>query len=347
MNERTNLKEVTEYINRLLEEVINTNDFQSFDETLAVIASHSTITDTNNQVEFERFLLDLVVSIERSTELNWFEKSGFFSVLLKNLKSCSEEALAIAKIYMVDHLVAPEHNCSTLQKEELDDYLLENSYDFLFISIHGFNEKFTNPLIRPIDIDFYFRHMFILDPNYAASEWDDLAQIYKNTSELNDNDKLYYKLIFQDIPSELKSCLNDDNYIKLVINYPELCKATAEQNPEHIPYIINQSLRKKLADDEDLGDYLEMIFADKFDRDKFNSYFKDYETNDALHREVYQPNLCTVIQFPPLDDDFALDDYDDIWAENDFRHGNYNSIGRGDYWDSNGIHWDENDNILD
>ena len=38
MNERTNLKEVTEYINRLLEEVINTNDFQSFDETLAVIA---------------------------------------------------------------------------------------------------------------------------------------------------------------------------------------------------------------------------------------------------------------------------------------------------------------------
>lgn len=119
MNERTNLKEVTEYINRLLEEVINTNDFQSFDETLAVIASHSTITDTNNQVEFERFLLDLVVSIERSTELNWFEKSGFFSVLLKNLKSCSEEALAIAKIYMVDHLVAPEHNCSTLQKKSL------------------------------------------------------------------------------------------------------------------------------------------------------------------------------------------------------------------------------------
>ena len=431
MNERTNLKEVTESIKKLLEEAIYRNDFQTFDETLAVVASHSTITDTNNQVEFERFLLDLVAYIERSTELNWFEKSGFFSVLLKNLKSCSEEALAIAKIYMVDHLVAPEHNCSTLQKEELDDYLLENSYDFLFeradnlkllyISIHGFNEKFTNPLIRPIDIDFYFRHMFILDPNYAASEWDDLAQIYKNTSELNDNDKLYYKLIFQDIPSELKSCLNDDNYIKLVINYPELCKATAEQNPEHIPYIINQSLRKKLADDEDLGDYLEMIFADKFDRDKFNTYFKDYETNDALHREVYQPNLCTVIQFPPLDDeilasmglnvtldefyyryieqlstedpsitirvdiddyldfiasgnyisededddfdeddddeveeeddddddDFALDDYDDIWSKNDFRHGNYNSIGRGDYWDSNGIHWDENDNILD
>ena len=46
-----------------------------------------------------------------------------------------------------------------------------------------------------------------------------------------------------------------------------------------------------------------MIFADKFDRDKFNAYFKDYETNDALHREVYQPNLCTVIQFPPLDDE--------------------------------------------
>lgn len=85
MNERTNLKEVTESIKKLLEEVINTNDFQSFDETLAVIASHSTITDTNNQVEFERFLLDLVVSIERSTELNWFEKSGFFPFFSKIL----------------------------------------------------------------------------------------------------------------------------------------------------------------------------------------------------------------------------------------------------------------------
>ena len=84
MNERTNLKEVTESIKKLLEEAIYRNDFQTFDETLAVVASHSTITDTNNQVEFERFLLDLVISIERSTELNWFEKSGFFSVLLKN-----------------------------------------------------------------------------------------------------------------------------------------------------------------------------------------------------------------------------------------------------------------------
>ena len=110
MNERTNLMEVTESIKKLLEEAISRNDFQTFDETLAVVASHSTITDTNNQVEFERFLLDLVVSIEKSTELNWFEKSGFFSVLLKNLKSCSEEALAIAKIYMVDHLVAPERS---------------------------------------------------------------------------------------------------------------------------------------------------------------------------------------------------------------------------------------------
>ena len=86
MNERTNLMEVTESIKKLLEEAINRNDFQTFDETLALIASHSTITDTNNQVEFERFLLDLVVSIERSTELIWFEKSGFFSVLLKNIK---------------------------------------------------------------------------------------------------------------------------------------------------------------------------------------------------------------------------------------------------------------------
>ena len=61
MNERTNLNEVTESIKKLLEEAINRNDFQTFDETLAVVASHSTITDTNNQVKFERFLLDLVI----------------------------------------------------------------------------------------------------------------------------------------------------------------------------------------------------------------------------------------------------------------------------------------------
>lgn len=422
---------MNEYKYSDIKSYIYSNDYMHLDESLTLIAENSALTNEG----FERFLIDMIIEVENSSTLNWFEKSGLFSVFLKHLSSCSKEALSIAKIHMIDHIVTPEHVCSTSDKAAVDSYTDEHSFNILseradalklfYATIHKFKEKFTNTLIRPADISCYFNHMSVLDSNWAAMDWNELAQVYKDTQNLNEHDRLFHDLIFNDIPLQFSNNLKDDDFIDIAHEYPAICQAVSNLRPDCILELINNKLCRNLLDDEELGDYLEIIFQDKLDREKFNSYFNEYENKDGLHIKVYQPALRTVIQFPALDgtvlasmglnvttdefyqlyidklstedpsitfsfddredldeymnslsdfieafnngeddddddffdddfdfdddddDNFALDDYDDIWAENDFRHGNYNSIGRGDYWDSNGIHWDENDNILD
>ena len=410
---------------------IDAKNYRALDEVLELAAANTLFTEINGPEAFERLILDLFFSISKDIYLYRFEKCALFCVLFENLKSCSDEALSIAKMYSIDYMVAPEHTCDTLSMEEVNRYIFEydNSDKFiseradvikhLYNTVSGLFEKFTNPLIYPVDIEFFFLHMFTLYPDDAAIEWHTLAQVYSDFNIDDQNDFAFHELIFKKIPSNLFNNISDNNFIEIVLKDSALWQIEMQLKPEYFTEVIHRKLIKNLFDDEELEDYLAEIFTYRFDREKFKSFFKDYEEKENLHTGVYQPAFTTVIQFPALDNtvldsiglnitleefyylffkkfnnedpsttfafdgevdfdfdddsdwddedfdfdddldddedfdaeddefDFNLDDDEDPWTENDFRHGNYNSIGQGDYWDSDGIHWDENDNILD